>query len=191
MQSTTINISPEIISALIVAAVTIIGFFVTNRSMKKNFENELKKQRNDIALENMSRMPLEMLNLMNDMVSQGSASGAKGKKLDDMTKRFNENLNMVYSYGSSEAIRIAAFMQKENYHNAEQLQLDDKDKYRVMSLYVLLATQIKYDVTGIAVSPDEWFRMKINDYDNAKPVIKSVLNQLVQELKLDERFRIV
>ena len=39
-------------------------------------------------------------------------------------------------------------MQKENYEKAKTKQFE---KYRAISLYTLLATQIKYDVTGIAV----------------------------------------
>ena len=44
-------------------------------------------------------------------------------------------------------------MQKENYEKAKTKQFE---KYRAISLYTLLATQIKYDVTGIAVSPEFW-----------------------------------
>ena len=179
MEISLLNIIKENVGSLIIAGVTIIGFFVTNHSMKKSFENELKKQRNDIALENMSKMPLEMLNLMNDMIAQGKDTGNKGKKLYDMTNRFNKYLNIIYSYGSANAIRIAAMMQKENFEKSELIESDLKNKYRVMSMYVLLATQIKYDVTGIAISAEEWFRMKINDYDKEKENLKNALNQLV------------
>lgn len=190
MENTIFNIIQENAGSLIIAIVTIIGFFVTNHSMKKNFENELKKQRNDIALENMSKMPLEMLNLMNDMISQGKTTGNKGKTTDAMMRRFNENLNTIYSYGSTDAIRIAATMQKENYQKANLADVATNDKYRVMSMYVLLATQIKYDVTGIAVSAEEWFRMKITDYDGEKDLFRNAVNQIVSELKLNNRFKI-
>lgn len=42
-------------------------------------------------------------------------------------------------------------MQKENYSNAENP--ERVNRYKVMSLYILVATQIKYDVTGIIISP--------------------------------------
>ena len=45
------------------------------------------------------------------------------------------------------------------------------EKYRAISLYTLLATQIKYDVTGIAVSPEFWLQMKLNDYSVSKSEI--------------------
>lgn len=63
MEISLLNIIKENVGSLIIAGVTIIGFFVTNHSMKKSFENELKKQRNDIALDNMSKMPLQPIYL--------------------------------------------------------------------------------------------------------------------------------
>ena len=181
------SIPVEIVSSLIVATVTIIGFVVTSRSMKKSFENELKKQRHDIALDHMARMPFEMLNLMNDMILKGKSNN---KNLNVLTKRINENLNTIFSYGSADAIRIAALMQQENYHYMGDLENNEKSKYRIMSQYVLLATQIKYDVTGIAISADEWFMMRINNYDKNRDVIKYEVNKLVKELKLNKYFMI-
>ena len=70
------------------------------------------------------------------------------------------------------------------------LENNEKSKYRIMSQYVLLATQIKYDVTGIAISADEWFMMRINNYDKNRDVIKYEVNKLVKELKLNKYFMI-
>lgn len=52
-------------------------------------------------------------------------------------------------------------MQKENYDTNGEITF--LDKYRMMSLYVLLATQIKHDVTEISVSPELWFQMRLSD----------------------------
>ena len=58
------------------------------------------------------------------------------------------------------------------------------EKYRAISLYTLLATQIKYDVTGIAVSPEFWLQMKLNDYSVSKSEFKKANNLIVKELNL-------
>lgn len=76
-----------IITAVVTSIISIIGFIVTYKSMKRNFREELEKEK--------------------------AYSG---------TDQFNH--------------------------------------YRVISLYILLATQIKYDVTGIVVSPELWLQMK-------------------------------
>ena len=70
--STTANLANEssgmsddlkgaIITALVTGIISIIGFIVTNTSMKKNFKNELKRQRDSVALERMSTMPYELV----------------------------------------------------------------------------------------------------------------------------------
>ena len=80
--STTANLANEssgmsddlkgaIITALVTGIISIIGFIVTNTSMKKNFKNELKRQRDSVALERMSTMPYEVLVLMDEMIESG------------------------------------------------------------------------------------------------------------------------
>lgn len=66
----------------------------------------------------------------------------------------------------------------------------DLDSYRMISEYVLLATQIKYDVTEISVSPELWLQMSLNDYCENKEKIKNANNKLVDELKLRKEFKI-
>ena len=128
----------------------------------------------------MSTMPyfiLELLEKMNKSQGQG-----------DILNDFISLMNTVYAYGSEKAILIAATMQKENYT------LTNKgiyNKYRVMSMYILLATQIKCDVTGIRVSPEFWLQMKITDYENNKSEFKKANNDIVEELNLEKSFYII
>lgn len=96
-------------------------------------------------------------------------------------------MDTIYAYGSKEAIKIAATMQKENY-TMENIEMFDK--YRAISMYVLLATQIKCDVTGIRVSPELWLEMKIKDYTNNHNGFKEANNRIVEELKLEKSFLI-
>ena len=51
-------------------------------------------------------------------------------------------------------------------------------------------TQIKFDVTGDAVSPELWYKMKINDYHKNKTKIKIANNEIVSELHLNKNFKI-
>lgn len=60
----------------------------------------------------------------------------------------------------------------------------------MMSLYVLLATQIKYDITKIFVSSSLWFQMCITDYESNKGDFKCANNKLVDELKLKNEYKI-
>ena len=143
------DLKGAVITALVTGIISIIGFVITNHSMKKNFENELKRQRDNIALEKMATMPYEVLQLMDKMMELEDIDNDNQKQvtLDMILKRFKEIMNTIYSYGSERAIEIVSLMQKENY--AANGNMADLDNYRIISEYVLLATQIKYDVTEI------------------------------------------
>ncbi len=158
------DLKGAIITAVVTGFISIIGFIVTNLSMRKNFKNELIKQRDSIALEKISTMPFEVLDLRDRMIKANN--GRIGKtELDS----FKKMMNSIYSYGSERAISLVALMQEENYAaNGDSSKLD---KFRVMSLYVLLAAQIKFDVTGTYVNPEQWFKMRLTDYDKNRDEI--------------------
>ena len=150
---------PAVISALI----SIVGFILTNRSMKTSFVNELKKQRDSIALEKMEEMPFKILDLIDPK---------QEKSVSTRNRELKEIMNKIISYGTKEALKIVAFLQTELYsHKGNQT---DLDKYNVMAKYVLLAMQIKYDITGISISPELWYQIRINDYCSIKESIKTV-----------------
>ena len=56
-------------------------------------------------------------------------------------------------------------MQQDNYLRKKN---EFANKHRPVCFYILLVTQIKYDVTGNAVSPDYLYRMKTTDYEQNK-----------------------
>ncbi len=168
-----------IISSGVTSIISIIGFVVTYKSMKRNFRQELEKEKTSIHIEKMADIPYEILKLMDNMTKK--AGGV------DFLNDFNSLMDTIYAYGSKEAIKIAATMQKENY-TMENIEMFDK--YRAISMYVLLATQIKCDVTGIRVSPELWLEMKIKDYTNNHNGFKEANNRIVEELKLEKSFLI-
>lgn len=168
-----------IITAIVTGIISIIGFIATNYSMKKNFKNELLKEKTSVHIEKMSEMPLHILELMEKM--------RNGSLNQDVLKEFNDILNNVCAYGSVQAIRIVATMQSENYQYANT---DQVNTYRVLSFYALLITQIKYDVTGIINGPDMWYEMKLTDYHKTKEDIKEENNKIVRELNLNKGFLI-
>lgn len=182
-QSMSDDLKGAIITALVTGIISIIGFIITNMSMRKNFKNELIKQRDSIALEKMSTMPYEVLDLMDRMIKAKQSWNEKSE-----LNNFKKMMNEIYSYGSEKAISLVALMQNENY--AANRDISKMDKFRVMSSYVLLATQIKFDVTGTYVNPEFWFRMRITDYEKNRNEIKVANNKLVRELDLDKKLNI-
>ena len=111
------DLKGAIITALVTGMISIIGFIVTNASMKENFKNELKRQRDSVALEKMSTMPYEVLVLMDEMIESGKMKNETQKKktMEQNFKHFKEIMNTIYSYGTEKCIKIVSLMQKENY----------------------------------------------------------------------------
>ena len=80
-------------------------------------------------------------------------------------------------------------MQSENYRMANERK-ENQNKYRILCFYSLLVTQIKYDVTNIVNSPELWFKLKINDYYKMRDKMIEENNKIVDELDLNEEFKI-
>lgn len=179
------NLKGAIITALVTGIISVIGFVVTNISMRKNFANELFRQRDTIALEKMSTMPFEVLELLDRMMKAKRNERDQKAAFDGIEKI----LNVIYSYGSEKAISLVALMQKENY--ATKGDVSKLNRFRFMSSYVLLATQIKYDVTGVCINPELWLEMRIIDYEKNKIDFKRAINKLVDELDLSDKMKIV
>ena len=177
-----------VISVMISSVISFVGFIVTYFSMKQSFQNELKRNRDTLALENMSKIPYKVLALFDEMIEINSLKNAKlkEKKQEENLKIFKEIINTIYSYGSKESIKIVSLMQKENYEAA--VKRITQNEYRMMAIYVLLATQIKYDVTSAVISPKYWFIMKLNDFDSQEKRISEATNKLIDELGLDKNF---
>ena len=62
----------EIVTTLISVGascvISIIGFIITNISLKKSLKNEMRKSRDNVALEKMSSMPYEILDFWDEMI---------------------------------------------------------------------------------------------------------------------------
>ena len=182
MDSTT----STILTVSIPAIISILGFIVTYMSMKKSFQHELRQQKVNIQLEKMSVVPYEVLKFMQDLID----SGKNGRKISEaeIIRRMNELYTTIFAYGSPAAIAILSSMQSENYINATIPQ--NQNKYRMMCYYILLAVQIRFDITGQIITADKWFKMRLTDYDSNRNEISQANNKLVEELSLSKEFLI-
>jgi hypothetical protein len=175
------TIKAALISAMIPALISIIGFIATNRSVKRDFKNEILKQRNEIALNKMATMPMRILELLGTIIETGGQN-------EELAKEFNGFMNEVYAYGSENAIALISKIQKDNMFFGDNVA--DRNLYELIAMYILLATQIKYDVTGIIVSPEKWYEMRMNDYEINREKMRLANNNVVKMFELNKRFYI-
>lgn len=169
-----------ILAACIPAVVTIIGFVVTYFLNKRNFKEEVKKAKVDATLEKISDLPYKILALMNSILQKDKPRNHEQTNLN----LFQEVISLTFAYGSKEAIMIVSGMQEANY-----LSKTDPEKintYDIIAYYVLLACQVKYDLTGIEINPEYWYRIKINDYKTIKENLDAATNRIVSELQLKD-----
>lgn len=175
------TIKATLISAMIPALISIIGFIATNRSVKRDFKNEILKQRNEIALNKMATMPMRILELLGTIIETGGQN-------EELAKEFDGFMNEVYAYGSENAIALISKIQKDNIFFGDNVA--DRNLYELIAMYILLATQIKYDVTGIIVSPEKWYEMRMNDYEINREKMRLANNNVVKMFELNKRFYI-
>lgn len=201
------------ITILVPATVTLIGFIITYFTLTKSFKDEIRKQKSNIALEKMATVPYETLDFyevigaplrlqkqIDAIKNTGQLSQRdeeRIRKLHDEIEEVQKSLhpkmvnlyNTIYAYGSIEAIKIVSSMQRHNYNL--KAGSSEEEKWIIMAHMILLASQVKKDVTNIIVNPQQWFEMKITDYQNNKERFDPIVNSVIDDLKLDERFKIV
>lgn len=205
------NLIGVIITAVVTSIISIIGFIVTNASMRKSFKNELMRQRDSVALEKMATIPYETLdfyditvklgrtdkelrnyagnNLSRQQITEKKRLEEEKKQLDaQLLERMNYMYNTIYAYGSPTAIKIVSKMQSTNYILGENA--TEEEKMKILAYMILLASQVKKDVTAVIVNPQYWLQMRITDYHIKHEKIDTAINQAVDELKLDKEFKI-
>lgn len=100
-----------------------------------------------------------------------------------------ESQNTVYSYGSRKAISLLAEIQKIFYSYQGNLTESNNNDIFV-AYFILLATQIRYDVTGEVISPVYWYEINISDFSKHKEKYIRYNNQIVKELALNKELEI-
>lgn len=163
-----------ILSVCITAGVTILGFVVTYFLNKRNFKAEVDKQKLNIHLDKIAEIPYKIQELMDIIIE---------KKSDKtILSKFKELMTSIFAYGSKDAIALIANMQELNYSLAHNT--DRPDKNKVIAYYILLLCQVKYDLTGIEINPEFWYRMRINDYSSKQNSFVPANNEIVKQLQL-------
>lgn len=167
----------------ITAIITIIGFIISYFLLIKSFKQELAKQKIDIYLNELTDIPYQILQLLDFVVSNS-------KNQEELVGDLRKFSNKILAYGTDEAVRVSAKMFSISYRSSKNPK-EKKNNEDIMVIYVLLFCQLKYDLTGIKISPEQYYISKLTDYkpeNNRK--IKDANNSLVKALNIDSFFLI-
>ena len=175
------------LSILIPAGVTIIGLVVNYFATKSNIKNELAKQQGSIKLDKLLQCLEEYQETYRAILNSSKLNEKEKEKV--ITKQvyaLQKIMDYVYLYGSENTCRIAAAWQHYTYTKSQ----NDKNVITPVCYANLLIAQICLDVTGDCNKPSYYYTIKIKDYSDKKEDIKTVHNQIVEQLKLDSKLMI-
>ncbi len=168
---------------ILTVIVTILGFVITYFITKKNLKNEIIKDKITTNTESIRELPYQICQLL-DSLYFGFVNGEK--KETDIQQEYGAILSKILAYGSRDAVSIAIQLQNFCYKSKkEPAQYND-----LLACYVLLITQLKYDLTGEIISPESWFKLRIPDYTNMQAKTVQSINEIVCKLNLNLQFKI-
>lgn len=165
-------------TAVITCLVTIIGLFFNNRNLKNTFKNDFNKIHREHFLEELSGLSREVVNVMQEIMDANDNSS----KIKKSTENLKNVENKILAHGSAKSIDICCSAQQSVYKN--------EPATKMLALLSLLICQIRFDLSGEAISYESWFKMKLNDYDDAviKEELKEFAEKEVKRLKLNRDF---
>lgn len=166
-----------LLPAGISAFVTITGFILTYFLNKRNFIEEVKKQKVNINTNKFIDAPYKIQEIFDSLL--------QNKDEDVAITEYKTLMRDIFAYGSKDAIKIASQMQQTTY-----LGKDNVDKNKLIAYYILLLCQVKYDLTEIKINPQYWYRLRLNDYCDKQTTLDSLTNKIVKDLSLEDFLKI-
>ena len=167
----------EHFDTIIPVIITISGFIISYYMTKKNFKDEVIKNKLAINADIIRELPYEVCQLMDQLTN------VKNPITADQYKKFYAK---ILAYGSKDAVSISVHMQQLCYEYPDNQ--NGTNMYELLAYYALLVTQIKYDLTSEIISPLCWFELKFKDYKPMKSNIIIAINNIIRKLDLNEKF---
>lgn len=174
-----INFAGAHFDTFITVAVTVLGFIITYKMTAKSFGNEIRKTKISHNVEIIHSLPFDLCKLMSKIQK------SKGKKLN--ANEYEGLITKIFAYGSKDAVNIATEIQQTLYRAAAT---NEDCGRKLLILFSILITQLKYDISDESITPESWFKLYINDYENERKALAKEINQLISEFSLNEKFYI-
>lgn len=174
------------IDTILTVSVTILGFVITYFKTKQSFSNEVRKSKIAHNVEIIHSLPFDLGELMTRIQKQSANASAPRKDIF-ISADYEALMTKILAYGSADAVKIATEIQQTSFRST---QTGEDCGKRLLILYALLITQLKYDISDEIISPESWFRLKINDYETTRNDVIQKINEYVDVLKLNKKFHI-
>lgn len=172
---------------IIPSIVSILGFLISTNTNKKNFNKELEKYKNTIAVEKGKEI-LELL------IKIAPFNPNQKNQIDK--KDLIRLQNNILAYGSLDLNKLFEEYQQINYktsYNCTENLKSSGEFYEMFAYFFLMILQIKFDITNIALNPKIIARMFMTDYDDQLGFqigLKNSVDKIVDKLDLNKAFKI-
>lgn len=142
----------KIIEIAIPSLVTIIGFWINYRLLKREKTLEAYNYKGEERIKIMIDIPQKILQYIEYYMLLTAGKNIDRKEFEDVKQRI---FNTVLCYGSEDAVKILVY-----FENLFFCGVDDGSPtapIQIIAPLVLLLMQIKYDITSIKTSPKVWY----------------------------------
>lgn len=165
-------------------------------SILLEFEKTINTKQAAIHLDKLSDIPYQLSTNGSAYIFCLTSGDITDKKLEPLTNEQRIIFEKIYAYGSATSINILCMLKNEL--NLIQSEIDTLFKngltdtyqnieiYKLISLFAILTTQIKYDITNIKVSTLSWFSV-FSSYDkNQLKAVQQHIKDIQTNLNLDD-----
>lgn len=167
----------DLYSIIIPSVITIVGFIINIYITKTSIKKEILKSQKDL----MIKKNIEVMEFFINIIV------LKDSKDADINS-FRNIINLIYSYGSNDLIRLFGEYQQFNYSENK----GTNEFVKMFAFYTLILSQIKYDLTGEVVKPDSILKIRLKDfYSNEKlNGFNTEINLIVEKMHLNRKFKL-
>lgn len=183
-----------IFSTIVTGFITVLGFVITYLSMKRNFKNELQKQNKAIVANKLSKLYSDIFKFLKEFSGGIQIIDDKeeyDKFMDHCLKVFKKfNNGLLYDllfYATEDIINVLYIIQR----TFDETECDDITRLiTLISGMLIILTMLRYELTGTIVNPEKFYYLFIDEGKNCVEIYKKCSNAIVQELKLNKKYRI-
>lgn len=194
------------IISLLSTLITVLGFFITYKCLKKEYSLAIKKEKTLYATNEMKealevshellwtymRMFAYKIELEKDFSVQERLL-KEVKRFAELRERLGK---MIINFGTMESVKLWAYFE-HNFlsmtdSNGSIFSKHEYNNYYIMSVLILIVVQIKYDIYGLKLSPKylflSLFTQEMVETNGFFDKVIEYNNEIVKKMNLDKSF---
>lgn len=170
----------EIICTIISSGISIIGFIISCRLIKKQKTIAVQQQQNEWQIKEIMKILDDVLNFINDYERMIGGINVNEEAFHNRMTKIN---NTIICYGTNDSIKIWNYFMYIVYQKIDDN--IDMSNVEFIAPLALLVMQIKYDITNIQTSPKTLYikyssqkMLQYKFYDKSIEEIKKIVSIL-------------